>query len=99
MYLAVGLTWVCFHFLLTCFAIELGEREVAVAQGSLCYMSVADGECTASFRSHLLTSLAVILETKLYFMSGHYTFEGGDTNALGITVFTSNFVEYMLMDW
>ena len=41
----------------------------------------------------------MILESKLYFMGGSYTFEGGDTNALGILVSASNLVEYMLMDW
>ena len=39
----------------------------------------------------------MILENKLYFMSGTYTFEGGDTNAFGTTASASNLVEYMLM--
>ncbi len=99
MYLAVSLTWACFQLLLTCFATKLVERENVVAQGSLCYMDYPDGECIASFRTFSLTSLAVILENKLYFMGGSYTFEGGDTNALGTTVSASNLIEYMLMDW
>ena len=41
----------------------------------------------------------MILENKLYFMSGSYTFEGADTNALGILVSASNLVVYMLMEW
>ena len=49
MYLTVGLTWACFQFLLTCFATELVERDVAVAQGSLCVIDLPDGECVPLF--------------------------------------------------
>lgn len=46
-----------------------------------------------------LTSLVVILQDKLYFIGGHYIFEGGDYYELGTMVSASSFVEYMLMDW
>ena len=59
---------------------------MAVAQGSLCYMAEADCECTTSFRILSFMAPAVILENKLYFMGGDYTFEGGDTDALVTTV-------------
>ena len=49
MYFAVGVTWACFQFLLPCFATDLVERELAVAQGSLCFMSVPDGKCVPRF--------------------------------------------------
>ena len=41
----------------------------------------------------------MILKNKLYFMSGTYMFEGGDTNALGTTVSASDDLYYMLMNW
>ena len=97
MSLAVGLIWACLQFTLTCFATNLVERDL-VAQGSLCYMAGAGCECNAHFRNLSLTGLAVILENKLYFMGGGYTFEGGGTHGPGILVSACNLVEYMLMD-
>ena len=41
----------------------------------------------------------MILESKLYFMSGYYTFEGGDTHAFGTRASASNPVVSILMDW
>ncbi len=41
----------------------------------------------------------MILQDKLYFIGGHYIFEGGDYYELGTMVSASSFVEYMLMDW
>ena len=52
--MAVGLTWACSQFLLRCFATKLMERELAVAQGSLCFMSVPDGECVPLFSNFLI---------------------------------------------
>ena len=40
----------------------------------------------------------MILENKLYFMSGDYVFESGDFE-LGTTASASDLVEYMLMNW
>lgn len=51
------------------------------------------------FQTLPLISLAVILENKLYFLSGDYTFEGGDTDVIGTQISASNLVKYRLTEW
>ena len=46
-----------------------------------------------------LIALAVILEDKLYFTGGDYTFDGGDTTSTGTAIATSYVVEYKVTRW